>query len=65
MCGPLAVAFTSLLFYLRVRAVYMHSRSTSALFGLFWLITVGLNIFACQKILRCQRISKIILPQQD
>ena len=35
ICGTLAVAFTSFLFYLRVRAVYMKSRSISALFGLF------------------------------
>ncbi|KZP04023.1 hypothetical protein FIBSPDRAFT_1054944 [Athelia psychrophila] len=37
---------TSFLFFLRVRAVYLHSRFVTALFGILWLITATLNIVA-------------------
>jgi hypothetical protein len=35
---------TSLLFLFRVRAVYNNSKMITALFGILWLATTGLNI---------------------
>ncbi|KZP04027.1 hypothetical protein FIBSPDRAFT_671104, partial [Athelia psychrophila] len=54
-CAPLVVLFvtcvatrticTSFLFFLRVRAVYLCSRSVTVLFGILWLIVATLNIY--------------------
>ncbi|KZP07892.1 hypothetical protein FIBSPDRAFT_1052706 [Athelia psychrophila] len=43
-CAATKVISTSFLFFLRVRAVYLRSRSVTVLFGILWLITVILNI---------------------
>ncbi|KZP26797.1 hypothetical protein FIBSPDRAFT_819071 [Athelia psychrophila] len=43
-CGAVSVSCTSLLFLLRIRAVYLKSRFIMILFGTFWLVTVALNI---------------------
>ncbi|KZP10268.1 hypothetical protein FIBSPDRAFT_938124 [Athelia psychrophila] len=43
-CAVMSVSFTSFLFFLRVRAVYLRSKYVTALFGTFWLVTVSLNI---------------------
>ncbi|KIM88286.1 hypothetical protein PILCRDRAFT_771075 [Piloderma croceum F 1598] len=40
----IGVAATSLLFFIRVRAVYNHSRIITASFGLLWLVVVSLHI---------------------
>ncbi|KZP10269.1 hypothetical protein FIBSPDRAFT_1051428 [Athelia psychrophila] len=45
-CGIMSIAFTSFLFFLRVRAVYLQSRYVTALFGAFWVVTVTLNIWS-------------------
>ncbi|KZP04025.1 hypothetical protein FIBSPDRAFT_673881, partial [Athelia psychrophila] len=44
MCAATRTTCTSFLFFLRVRAVYLRSRSVTALFGALWLVTVTLNI---------------------
>ncbi|KZP10010.1 hypothetical protein FIBSPDRAFT_1051548 [Athelia psychrophila] len=46
MCVATRTTCTSFLFFLRVRAVYLRSRSVTALFGILWLITVILTIFS-------------------
>ncbi|KZP10242.1 hypothetical protein FIBSPDRAFT_1051415 [Athelia psychrophila] len=45
-CVVMSIAFTSFLFFLRVRAVYLRSRYVTALFGAFWLVTVSLYIWS-------------------
>jgi hypothetical protein len=40
----IGIAATSLLFFIRVRAVYNHSRTITALFGLLWLMVTSLHI---------------------
>jgi hypothetical protein len=44
MILEIGVAATSLLFFMRVRAVYDHSRIITAFFGLLWLVVVSLHI---------------------
>ncbi|KZP26776.1 hypothetical protein FIBSPDRAFT_928449 [Athelia psychrophila] len=55
--GPccVATALTSFLFFLRVRAVYLKSRSITVVFGTLWLITAALLLTA-QISLRAVRI---------
>ncbi|KZP05103.1 hypothetical protein FIBSPDRAFT_1054285 [Athelia psychrophila] len=43
-CGAVSVSCTSLLFLLRIRAVYLKSRFIMILFGTIWLVSVALNI---------------------
>ncbi|KZP04535.1 hypothetical protein FIBSPDRAFT_968057 [Athelia psychrophila] len=43
-CGVTLGTCTSFLFFLRVRAVYQHSRSVTAFFGILWLAVAILNI---------------------
>ncbi|KZP26801.1 hypothetical protein FIBSPDRAFT_667096, partial [Athelia psychrophila] len=43
-CAAVSVSCTSLLFLLRIRAVYLKSRFIMILFGTLWLVTVALNI---------------------
>ncbi|KZP07989.1 hypothetical protein FIBSPDRAFT_1052653 [Athelia psychrophila] len=50
MCAATRVISTSFLFFLRVRAVYLHSRYVTALFGTLWLITVTLNVLGATSI---------------
>ncbi|KZP11644.1 hypothetical protein FIBSPDRAFT_1050574 [Athelia psychrophila] len=40
-CAGLSIASTSFLFLLRVRAVYMRSARTTAIFGTLWIVTVA------------------------
>ncbi|KZP10241.1 hypothetical protein FIBSPDRAFT_963241 [Athelia psychrophila] len=49
-CGIMSMAFTSFLFFLRVRAVYLQSRYVTALFGAFWLVTLSLYIWSETKV---------------
>ncbi|KZP29605.1 hypothetical protein FIBSPDRAFT_195126 [Athelia psychrophila] len=42
----ITIGSTSFLFLLRVRAVYLGSRNVTAVFGVLWLITMGLVILA-------------------
>ncbi|KZP14901.1 hypothetical protein FIBSPDRAFT_1048550 [Athelia psychrophila] len=49
-CAVMSLSFTSLLFLLRVRAVYLRSRYVTALFGAFWLVTVSVNIALTAKV---------------
>jgi hypothetical protein len=43
--AEVAVPATSLLFFFRLKAVYMHSRIIITIFGIFWLAIAGLSIF--------------------
>ncbi|KZP10227.1 hypothetical protein FIBSPDRAFT_963309 [Athelia psychrophila] len=43
-CAATRTITTSFLFLLRIRAVYLHSRCITTLFGIMWLITVTLSI---------------------
>lgn len=40
----IAMSSTSLLFLLRVRAVFSHSKAIKAFFGILWLIIVGCSV---------------------
>jgi hypothetical protein len=40
----IALPATSLLFFFRLKAVYMHSRIIITIFGIFWLAIAGLSI---------------------
>jgi hypothetical protein len=42
--GEIGVPATSLLFFFRLKAVYMHSRIIITIFGIFWLDIAGLSI---------------------
>ncbi|KZP34392.1 hypothetical protein FIBSPDRAFT_1035445 [Athelia psychrophila] len=43
-CVVASISFTSFLFFLRVRAVYLQSKYVTALFSALWLVIVSLNI---------------------
>ncbi|KZP14905.1 hypothetical protein FIBSPDRAFT_1048554 [Athelia psychrophila] len=49
-CAVMSLSFTSLLFLLRVRAVYLGSRYVTALFGAFWIVTISVNIALTTKV---------------
>jgi hypothetical protein len=42
--AEVAVPATSLLFFFRLKAVYMHSRIITTIFGIFWLAIAGLSM---------------------
>jgi hypothetical protein len=42
--AEIGVPATSLLFFFRLKAVYMHSRIIITIFGIFWLTIAGLTI---------------------
>jgi hypothetical protein len=42
--AEIGVPATSLLFFFRLKAVYMHSRIIITIFGIFWLAIAGLSI---------------------
>lgn len=42
--ASVAIASTSFLFFLRVRAIYLQSRCITAVFGILWLVIVVLNV---------------------
>lgn len=50
MCSALTGASTSLLFLLRVRAVYLKSTCVTVVFGAIWLIVLALNVAASSTI---------------
>jgi len=43
--SEIGVPATSLLFFFRLKAVYMHSRIIITIFGIFWLAIAGLSVF--------------------
>ena len=48
----IGVAATSLLFFIRVRAVYNHSRTITALFGSLWLAVAGAHTLLLLEVTR-------------
>ncbi|KZP07901.1 hypothetical protein FIBSPDRAFT_939271 [Athelia psychrophila] len=44
MTSTVTIASTSFLFFLRVRAVYLQSRTITILFGTLWVVTTSVNI---------------------
>ncbi|KZP11645.1 hypothetical protein FIBSPDRAFT_962052 [Athelia psychrophila] len=49
-CAALSIASTSFLFLLRVRAVYLRSARTTAIFGTLWIVTVASAIYTAATI---------------
>ncbi|KZP08544.1 hypothetical protein FIBSPDRAFT_1052363 [Athelia psychrophila] len=44
VCVVMSISFTSFLFFLRVRAVYLESKYVTVLFSALWLVAVSVNL---------------------
>ncbi|KZP26073.1 hypothetical protein FIBSPDRAFT_1041124 [Athelia psychrophila] len=57
MSSAVAIASTSFLFFLRVRAVYLQSRAITILFGALWVVTASIGIgFATLEVRGAERV---------
>ncbi|KAF7981507.1 hypothetical protein HWV62_33065 [Athelia sp. TMB] len=50
VCTVLAMMSTATLFFLRVRAVYLRSRTVTTVFGALWLVTLGTVLFQASEL---------------
>lgn len=59
--GPLSVAATSFLFFLRVRAVYLRSKCVTVVFGVLCAATVAVDVFARATFHAGQYIQRVLV----
>jgi hypothetical protein len=57
--AEIGVPATSLLFFFRLKAVYMHSRIIITVFGIFWLTIAGLSILIMLSVTVSEYFKKI------